>query len=86
MNILQNLNILQNPNQLILPLATAIGAWGGFPEPPQLFKKLAKIELFQYLMVAILIWQSGNESNIVKALILAGLMFGIKMGLNMLKL
>ena len=53
----------------ILPMATAIGAFGGFPTPPQFFQDLAGNEIFQWLMVLNLIWQGGGGQNIRVSLI-----------------
>lgn len=78
--------LLSNPSQLILPLTTGLGAFGGFPDPPAIFKKLQANELFKWLLVAILIWQGGGQQNIQVSLIVTALLFGLKMVLNMLKM
>ncbi len=48
---------------LILPIATAIGAFGGFPEPPNMFKRFIQNKPIQYLLLFILIWQGGGGQN-----------------------
>tara|TARA_A100001015_G_scaffold262503_1_gene308773 strand:+ start:1250 stop:1552 length:303 start_codon:yes stop_codon:yes gene_type:complete len=48
---------------LVLPIITAIGAFGGFPQPPRVFGKLIKYEPIQYLLLFCLIWQGGAEQN-----------------------
>ena len=80
------MDLINNPNQLILPLATALGAWGGFPEPPEMLKKLQGNVLVQYLMVVILVWQGGAGQNLQMAIVAAILLYVLKMVLNMLKL
>ena len=52
------------------PLATVIGAWGGFPEPPAIFKRLAKHELFQYFLVFVLVYQGGGSEDIAQSLMI----------------
>lgn len=59
----------------ILPMATAVGAFGGFPEPPAVFKNLAQNELFQWLMVFVLTWQGGGAQNVRTALIATLMLF-----------
>jgi len=51
---------LLNLQTLALPLATGLGAFGGFPAAPVLFQDLAQNEWFQWLMVYVLIWQGGG--------------------------
>jgi hypothetical protein len=48
----------------ILPLATGLGAWGGFPQPPAVFKKLSNNEMFQNLMFFVLLWQGGSGQDV----------------------
>lgn len=45
--------------KLFLPMLTLIGAWGGFPEPPQSFKFLTEISIFKYLFLWVLVMQGG---------------------------
>ena len=53
---------------IIHPLATVLGAWGGFPEPPAFFKRLARNELFQYFLVFALVYQGGGNQEIATSL------------------
>lgn len=48
----------------LLPVATALGAWGGFPQPPAFFTKLTQNELFQYAMLFVLLWQGGSGQDV----------------------
>lgn len=52
-----------NKHKLILPILTAIGAWGGFPKGPKSFHKLTESKLFQYFFLWILIFQGGSEAE-----------------------
>ena len=72
-----------NTNQLVLPLATAIGAWGGFPAAPALFQQLAQNELFKWLLVFVLVWQGGTGQDTQLALITTLVMFVATKLLNM---
>lgn len=46
------------------PIATALGAWGGFPSPPKFWLDLIQSsELFKYFTMFILIWQGGGGTN-----------------------
>ena len=72
---------------MILPLATAIGVWGGFPKPPEIFMKLARNELFQYLLVFIWIYQSyGSKQDIQTALIATVVLFLVTKFLDLRKI
>ena len=57
----------QDAIKWLLPFATALTAWGGFPPAPQFFKDLTKNEFFQYLMVFILVWQGGGQQDFMTA-------------------
>lgn len=67
--------IQSNLGQWVLPLATALIAWGGFPQPPEIFVKLSQYELFQYLLVFILIWQGGAKQDPKTALIATAIVY-----------
>jgi len=54
--------------EIIHPLATVLGAWGGFPQPPAFFKRLARSEIFRYFLVFALVYQGGGGENIAKSL------------------
>lgn len=45
-------------------MITAIGYWGGFPQPPYIIKLIFQYQPVQYLMVMFLVWQGkGGASN-----------------------
>lgn len=50
-------------------IATAIGSFGGFPKPPKIFMRLAKYELFKWLMMFILILQGGGGFDVKTSLL-----------------
>ena len=46
---------------LIAAIGTGIGAFGGFPEPPKLFKQLIRnYEAIRWLLLFVLIWQGSG--------------------------
>ena len=48
-----------SPGKLVLPFLTLIGAWGGFPDSPRMFKKLTTWRPFQYFFLWVLVMQGG---------------------------
>lgn len=44
---------------IVLVSATILGAFGGFPQPPVLFQKIASFSLVQWLLVFVLAYQGG---------------------------
>jgi len=46
-------------SKLVLPFLTLIGAWGGFPDSPRMFKKLTTWRPFQYFFLWVLVMQGG---------------------------
>lgn len=64
-----------NHNKLILPLLTAIGAWGGFPKGPKSFEKLSQNKFFQYFFLWILIVQGGSNAEFDISLIAVIIVF-----------
>ena len=69
-----------SPNlfRMLAPITTAVGSWGGFPEPPIWFKQLAQNEWFQYAMLYVLIYQGAGAANPKTSLIFTILFFLIK--------
>lgn len=65
---------------LILPLVTAVGAFGGFPEPPNTFKKIIRNKVVQYFLLFLLIWQGGGGQDwklSAKVTVIIFLMFSV---------
>lgn len=52
------------------PIATVVGAWGGFPKPPEIFLELTKYELFRWFLVFVLAYQGGADEDLRQALII----------------
>ena len=55
--------------KLVVPLLTLIGAWGGFPKPPQMFNELVKYRFVQYFLLWVLVMQGGAKLDADLALI-----------------
>ena len=49
--------------KLTLALATMIGAFGGFPDPPKAFTSLTQFQLVQWILVFVLIYQGGGGED-----------------------
>jgi len=60
---------------LQLPLATAVGAFGGFPAAPKLFQDLTQHMWFQWLMVFVLVWQGGSGQDATLAAVTTVVLF-----------
>jgi len=50
-------------SQIIVASATGLGAFGGFPDPPNVFKDLIKCEAVKWVLLAVLIWQGGGGAS-----------------------
>ena len=76
--MLNNIDVMgYKGKDLILPLATAIGAYGGFPTPPKFFNELTQHEMFRWTLVFILIWQGGSGQDVKLAVLITALMFAL---------
>lgn len=67
---------------MILPFATALGAFGGFPAPPPQFMKLAQFPLFRFFTLFVLVWQGGAGQDANTAFVTAAIVFAISYFLN----
>uniref|UniRef100_A0A6C0J4B9 Uncharacterized protein n=1 Tax=viral metagenome TaxID=1070528 RepID=A0A6C0J4B9_9ZZZZ len=68
---------------IVVALATAIGAWGGFPKTPLKVQKFFDDnEFVRYFLVWILIWQGGSDQNWKLATVITLLMYGITLALK----
>ncbi len=69
-----------NQQQIILAVATAIGAFGGFPSVPKSITNLFSNELVQWSLVFILIWQGGGSQDVkLSALVTVAMYIVVKM-------
>ena len=59
----------------ILPLATAMIAWGGYPAPPKAFVELTRHELVRYALLFILIWQGGGGQDVTVSLVTTAIIY-----------
>jgi hypothetical protein len=67
-----SLNKLLKHKNLVLNICTAIGAFGGMPDPPKFFTFFVdNIPGFKWLMTIILIYQGGGEQDILLAMQIA---------------
>ena len=68
---------------LLLPLGTAMGAFGGFPPAPPIWAKLSAHPAFQFFALFVLIWQGGAGQDVQVSLFTTAIVFGLLMGLKM---
>ena len=61
--------------QIILVLATVIGAWGGFPAAPPRFQQLASNPMVQWALVFVLAYQGGAGQDPMLAALGTALLF-----------
>ena len=74
--MLDNINVLgYSGKQLLLPLATAIGAYGGFPKPPAFFTELTNNEIGRYVLLFVLVWQGGAGQDMKLSLLITALLY-----------
>ncbi len=77
---LEKLNVGDNTpdiQTLVLSVATALGAWGGFPSPPRGFNRLVNNEIIQYGLVWVLLWQGGGSQNWKLCSLITGAMYAL---------
>lgn len=64
--------------ELVLASATAVGAFGGFPEPPKFFTDLVQSnELFRYVLLFVLVWQGGAGQDPKLAALITAAVYAI---------
>lgn len=68
--------------QIILALATGIGAYGGFPAAPAAFTKLAQHEIVQWALVFVLLYQGGAGQDVKFAAMVTVAMYVVHMVLK----
>lgn len=68
--------------QMVLVMATAIGAFGGFPQPPRVFSSLVQNELVQWALVFVLCYQGGSGQDVKMAALATAVMYVAKKALN----
>lgn len=62
-------------NQIVLVMATAVGAFGGFPSPPRIFSTHVKNELVQWGLVFVLCYQGGSGQDVHLAALATALLY-----------
>lgn len=63
-------------------VATAIGSFGGFPEPPQIFLQMSQYEPFKWLMMFVLILQGGGGFDVKLSLVGTALIYAVYTGVR----
>lgn len=61
--------------KVLFGLATMIGAFGGFPEPPHAFSALAQYQVFQWGLLFVLIFQGGGGADPLLSAMVTGATF-----------
>ena len=69
-------------SQIILAVATGIGAYGGFPAAPAIFTKLTQHEIVQWALVFVLLYQGGAGQDVKFAAMVTAAMFVVHKVLN----
>jgi len=49
--------------KMLLVTCTILGAFGGFPQPPKVFIRLASYEVVQWILVFVLAYQGGAGAD-----------------------
>ena len=68
---------MMNIKQIVLALFTALGAYGGFPNPPKWWTKLTKFLIVRILCLWALIYQGGGNADIKLTTIITIVIFGL---------
>ena len=67
---------------LVLVMATAVGAYGGFPEPPAPVKALMQNQIVQWALVFVLVYQGGSGQDVKLAALGTAMMYALHMFLS----
>lgn len=70
-----NITGIKNWKDWLHPVATVLGAWGGFPRPPKIFLELTKYELFRWFLIFVLAYQGGADEDLKQALIITTIFY-----------
>ena len=63
-------------DQLIVTVATLLGAFGGFPEAPKVFTEITKHEIVQWALVFVLLFQGGAGQDVKLAAMMTAVAYG----------
>jgi len=58
-----------------IAIATALGAYGGFPTPPEWWNNLTKYKLFQFLTLWTLVYQGGGSAEYLWTTVVTAIVF-----------
>jgi hypothetical protein len=67
---------------LVLVMATAVGAWGGFPTPPPVVSSLMQNQMVQWGLVFVLCYQGGAGQDLQLAAMATVAMYALDMFLR----
>jgi len=67
---------------IILALATGVGAFGGFPAPPPQFVELTKNEMVQWALIFVLLYQGGAGQDPKLAALITAALFALHKALS----
>lgn len=52
-------------SDIILALCTLIGAFGGFPDPPPMFRSIAQSPIGKWALLWVLVYQGGGQQDLI---------------------
>ena len=63
--------------QIVLALATGLGAWGGFPSPPRQVSQLMQNEAVRWALLFVLVWQGGAGQDPQLAVLVTAVLYAV---------
>jgi hypothetical protein len=74
-----------DPQRAFVAFLTLMGAFGGFPEPPLIFKQFIQNEFARWLLVFVLVYQGGGAQNLKVSLVVTATAYIVVKLLNNFK-
>jgi len=59
-------------SDVVVALCTLIGAFGGFPDPPPMFRSLTQSPLGKWALVWVLVYQGGGQQDLILTSLVVG--------------
>jgi hypothetical protein len=72
-----------NTQQLVLVIATVLGAWGGMPEAPPRFIEMTRNPMVQWFLVFVLAYQGGGAQDITLSALGTAMLFAIDQAMRL---
>lgn len=72
-----------NVQQLVLVLATVVGAWGGMPEAPPRFVELTRNPMVQWALVFVLAYQGGGGQDLTLSALGTAMLFALNQAMRL---